>query len=90
MPVLIIPGVHPNVVAVAVGYGRQSKDEKNTKDRIGMSANGKSVNAYPFVSFDGTGFRYSGAAEISNLISPDYAVGTNTGAWFFRKQAGII
>ena len=65
LPVLIIPGIHPKVVAVALGYGRASKKAENTKDRIGMSANGTSVNAYPFVRFDGTGFRYSDVAEIS-------------------------
>ena len=66
LPVLIIPGIHPKVVAVAVGYGRASKDTKNTKERIGMSANDSSdTNVYPLVRFDGTGFRYSGDAEIS-------------------------
>ena len=65
LPVLIIPGIHPKVVAIALGYGRVSKKAENTKDRIGMSANGTSVNAYPFVRFDGTGFRYSDVAEVA-------------------------
>lgn len=74
LPTLVIPGIHPEVVAVAVGYGRSSKDPKNTKDRIGMSANGGSVNAYPFVTFDGTGFRYSAAASVEKSSKPDYAL----------------
>ena len=65
LPVLIIPGIHPNVVAVALGYGRQSADKNKTKDNIGMSANAAGVNAYPLVGFDNTGFRYSAACEIT-------------------------
>ena len=64
LPVLIIPGIHPNVVAVAVGYGRQSADKDKTAQHIGRSANGAGQNAYPFVSFDGTSFRYSSSADI--------------------------
>ncbi len=32
LPVIIIPGTHPNVIAVALGYGRQSAD-KNKHDQ---------------------------------------------------------
>ncbi|MEP7110324.1 MAG: TAT-variant-translocated molybdopterin oxidoreductase [Ferruginibacter sp.] len=64
LPVLIIPGIHPKVVAVALGYGRQSADINKTAEHIGRSANGAGKNAYPFVGFDGTGFRYSCEAEI--------------------------
>ena len=66
LPVLIIPGIHPNVVAVALGYGRQSADKDKTKEHIGRSANGAGKNAYPLVGFDGTGFRYSSAVDIKN------------------------
>ena len=65
LPVLIIPGTHPEIIAVAVGYGRQSADEHKTKEYIGRSANGAGKNVYPLVGFDGTGFRYSGPVEIS-------------------------
>ena len=56
LPVLIIPGVHPNVVAVAVGYGRQSADKtkETTSANIGRAAAGAGFNTYPLVSFDGT------------------------------------
>jgi MoCo/4Fe-4S cofactor protein with predicted Tat translocation signal len=59
LPVLIIPGVHPNVIAVAVGYGRASANPDNSSDYIGRAATGAGQNAYPFVSFDGTTFSYS-------------------------------
>jgi molybdopterin-containing oxidoreductase family iron-sulfur binding subunit len=65
LPVLIIPGIHSSVVAVALGYGRQSADKEKTAEFIGLSANGAGVNVYPLVGFDGTGFRYSAGAEIT-------------------------
>ncbi|MEO6734414.1 MAG: TAT-variant-translocated molybdopterin oxidoreductase, partial [Ferruginibacter sp.] len=64
LPILILPGVHPNVVAVALGYGRQSADINKTAEHIGRSANGAGRNAYPLVGFDGTGFRYSTVADV--------------------------
>src|SRR5665213_3017169 len=46
IPILIIPGLHPNVIAIAVGYGRQSLDKSKTSDFIGHAANGVGVNVY--------------------------------------------
>jgi molybdopterin-containing oxidoreductase family iron-sulfur binding subunit len=63
LPVLIIPGIHKDVVAIAVGYGRKSADEKNTSEYIGKSAVGAGKNAYPLVSFDGTN-QYSSVVKI--------------------------
>ena len=74
LPVLIIPGIHPNVVAVAVGYGRQSADKTKTAENIGRSANEAGSNVYPLVSYDGTGFRYSTAATITKTENV-YALG---------------
>ncbi len=73
LPAMVIPGVHPKVVAVAVGYGRQSADKDKTKEYIGLSANGAGVNVYPLVNFDGTGFRYSSPAELSKT-DKEYAL----------------
>jgi MoCo/4Fe-4S cofactor protein with predicted Tat translocation signal len=64
LPVLITPGVHPNVVAVAVGYGRQSADAAKTSENIGRAAANAGFNAYPFVVFDGTGRRYSSIVKV--------------------------
>ena len=74
LPVLIIPGIHPNVVAIAVGYGRQSADKAKTAEYIGRSANEAGVNVYPLVGFDGTGFRYSAAATVTKTENV-YALG---------------
>ena len=48
------PGMHPDVVAIALGYGRQSANPDQTAENIGRSANGAGKNAYPFVGFDVT------------------------------------
>ena len=50
VPVLVIPGMHPNVIALAVGYGRSEK--------VGRAASKVGVNAYPLVSFNGSTFDY--------------------------------
>ncbi len=42
LPILAIPGMHPNVVAVALGYGRT--------DKLGVAAGGVGQNVYPFVN----------------------------------------
>ena len=65
LPAVIVPGIHANVVAVALGYGRESADANNTAEYIGRSAKGAGKNAYPLVSFDGVSFHYDGAATIA-------------------------
>jgi molybdopterin-containing oxidoreductase family iron-sulfur binding subunit len=64
LPAMIVPGMHPNVIAMAVGYGRQSANPDMTRDRIGMAANNAGKNVYPLVSFDGVGFVYSSTASV--------------------------
>ena len=63
VPVIIIPGMHADVVAVALGYGRQSADKANTAEYIGKAANGAGVNAYGLVGFNGTN-TYSATATV--------------------------
>ena len=65
LPALIIPGLHPKVVAVAVGYGRKSQDAEKTATYIGRAANGAGQNAYPLVGLAGSTFSYSGSAEVA-------------------------
>jgi MoCo/4Fe-4S cofactor protein with predicted Tat translocation signal len=64
LPVLIIPGIHPNVIALAVGYGRQSSDKNKTGDYIGKAANGTGVNVYPLTVFNGSTIDYFAPATI--------------------------
>lgn len=56
LPVLVIPGMHKNVIAVALGYGRSEKS--------GRAAANVGQNVFPLVGFDGKAFTYS-AANVS-------------------------
>lgn len=64
LPVLIIPGIHPNVIAIAVGYGRQSNNKEKTAEYIGKAANGAGVNAYPLATYNGATVDYYANATI--------------------------
>ncbi|MGG9962162.1 TAT-variant-translocated molybdopterin oxidoreductase [Ferruginibacter sp. SUN106] len=64
LPVLLIPGVQKNTIAIAVGYGRQSADATKTMDNIGRSAAGAGQNAYTLVGFDGSTNQYSAVAKL--------------------------
>ncbi|NSL89181.1 TAT-variant-translocated molybdopterin oxidoreductase [Chitinophaga sp. Mgbs1] len=50
LPLLIVPGMHPDVIAIAVGYGRSAN--------AGRAAGQIGQNAYPFVSYNGQTFDY--------------------------------
>ncbi len=63
VPVIIIPGMHTSVIAVALGYGRQSANPEKTAENIGRSANGAGQNVYPLVGFDVTN-SYSAIAAV--------------------------
>jgi Fe-S-cluster-containing dehydrogenase component len=63
IPILVIPGMHPDVIAIAAGYGRggEVKDEAAAEkaiQTIGRAAAGTGVNVYPLVSFTGDGNQY--------------------------------
>ena len=64
LPVLLIPGIQKNTIAVALGYGRQSANAANTAEHIGRAANGAGKNAYPLAGFDGTTIQYNGVVKI--------------------------
>jgi molybdopterin-containing oxidoreductase family iron-sulfur binding subunit len=64
LPILIIPGTHPKVIAMAVGYGRQSSNKEKTAEFIGPAANGVGVNVYPFAVSNGTAITYSAPVTI--------------------------
>ena len=51
LPFLIIPGVHPNTIGIALGYGRTEK--------LGKVSENVGKNVYPLVSFNGTFVDYS-------------------------------
>ena len=61
---MITPGMHPDVVAVAVGYGRESNDVAKTAEYIGPAAVGAGKNVYPFVVYNGSNILYDAPAQI--------------------------
>lgn len=60
LPVLVLPGMHDDVIGVAVGYGRDKG--------VGRAAAGTGVNVYPFVGRDAMGnpSYYASNVELSN------------------------
>ncbi|RYZ33028.1 MAG: 4Fe-4S dicluster domain-containing protein, partial [Sphingobacteriales bacterium] len=56
LPALIIPGMNDDTIAIALGYGRSSGDnkEETTKRRIGAAANNVGKNAITFAVYNGT------------------------------------
>ena len=73
LPVIVIPGMHAAVVAIAVGYGRGSEGATKEKisENIGKSAVGAGKNAYPLVAFNGTNL-YSSVAKIEKVADKTY------------------
>jgi len=57
LPVVVVPGMHNEVVAIALGYGRSKE--------VGMAANNIGKNVYPFSSFTGQTRSFYANAEIS-------------------------
>jgi anaerobic selenocysteine-containing dehydrogenase/Fe-S-cluster-containing dehydrogenase component len=53
LPVYVQPGLHPQVVSVAVGYGRRS---------VGKVGNQVGVDVYPFVKVEGKKLVFSGSS----------------------------
>ncbi|HET7116175.1 MAG TPA: TAT-variant-translocated molybdopterin oxidoreductase, partial [Hanamia sp.] len=66
LPVMIIPGTHPNVIAVALGYGRESNDKSKTSEFIGPAADGAGKNIYPFAFLNGTNVVYEMPVSIES------------------------
>jgi MoCo/4Fe-4S cofactor protein with predicted Tat translocation signal len=53
IPVVAVPGMPEGVFAIALGYGRQSADPKNTASFIGIAAVGAGKNVFPFATSNG-------------------------------------
>jgi molybdopterin-containing oxidoreductase family iron-sulfur binding subunit len=65
LPIIVVPGMNNNVVAIATGYGRDAK--------VGRAAASDATkggkNAYPFLSFNGLTFDRH--AEVTIAAAPD-------------------
>ncbi len=58
LPVLVLPGMNKDTIAVAVGYGRN--------EELGRTAFGPGKNIYPFSSFDGNTVQYQNAVTVES------------------------
>jgi molybdopterin-containing oxidoreductase family iron-sulfur binding subunit len=58
LPILVIPGMDANTIAVAVGYGRS--------EGMGKTAFGSGQNVYHFASFNGNTVDYNNTATITD------------------------
>ncbi|MBS1597024.1 MAG: TAT-variant-translocated molybdopterin oxidoreductase [Bacteroidetes bacterium] len=59
LPILPVPGTPDNVIAIAVGWGRQSAKPENTSEFIGRSVVGAGKNVFPLISFNGVTAEWS-------------------------------
>jgi MoCo/4Fe-4S cofactor protein with predicted Tat translocation signal len=57
LPILVIPGMNPDTIAVAVGYGRA--------ESLGKTAAGVGQNVYPFTSFNGSTVVYNNDVAVA-------------------------
>lgn len=74
LPILVLPGMHPDVVAVAVGYGRGGDDLKGealekARKNLGAAAAAVGKNAYPWVSFNTQTATYEYSANKVNIVN---------------------
>ncbi|MEO5647394.1 MAG: 4Fe-4S dicluster domain-containing protein, partial [Chitinophagaceae bacterium] len=77
LPSLVIPGMHPKVIAIALGYGRQSINKDKTVEFIGAAANGSGKNVYPLATFNGTGINFFGNATVEKSALDAYRIAQN-------------
>jgi MoCo/4Fe-4S cofactor protein with predicted Tat translocation signal len=50
LPIIIAPGTHPNVIGIALGYGRNKE--------LGKTSDGVGQNVYPFTSWNNNSVNY--------------------------------
>jgi molybdopterin-containing oxidoreductase family iron-sulfur binding subunit len=56
LPIVVVPGMPNDVIAIAVGYGRDAK--------VGKASANCGQNAYPFVMLNGANFQYHTPATV--------------------------
>ena len=64
LPVLVIPGMNANTIAVAVGYGRI--------ESMGITAAGVGTNVYPYTSYNGISVMYGVAGVTATNLHEKY------------------
>ena len=63
LPLVVVPGMHNDVVAIAVGYGRDANVGRAAASDSTTGAGGR--NAYPFISYNGATTETASAATVA-------------------------
>ncbi len=63
LPLIVVPGMHNDVVAIAVGYGRDHNVGRAAASDSATGMGGR--NAYPFASYNGVNFEGASAATVA-------------------------
>ena len=71
LPAVVIPGTHNDVIAIAVGFGRESAKPENTADFIGRAAADVGKNVFPLAIFNGSTVDWN-RADISFEKTDDF------------------
>src|SRR5690606_4812443 len=66
LPAVVVPGMHPEVVAIALGYGRA--------ESVGRAAANTGKNAYPFMRWNGLTFECASPNASVEKTSSHYDV----------------
>lgn len=66
IPVLVIPGMEDNTIAIALGYGRSSK--------IGKAAKNNGINIYPYIPMKGSDVQYYQTNVSAEKITQKYSI----------------
>ncbi|MHA4810150.1 TAT-variant-translocated molybdopterin oxidoreductase [Flavitalea flava] len=74
LPAVIVPGTHNQTIGVAVGYGRQSQDPRNTPDYIGRSVVGVGKNVFQLAVFNGSTVDWSIPGLTADKTNMEYQV----------------
>ncbi len=66
LPILVLPGMNADTIAIAVGYGRN--------ESIGKTAAGVGVNVYPMATFNGTNVEYHIAGATTENLNKKHKI----------------
>ncbi len=66
LPVVVVPGMHNDVVAISLGYGRDAK--------VGRAAANTGKNAYPFLTYNGQTFDYTTDVTLEKTTEKPYEI----------------
>ncbi|TAM94452.1 MAG: 4Fe-4S dicluster domain-containing protein [Chitinophagaceae bacterium] len=74
LPIMVLPGMHPEVIAIAVGYGRggnylKGEELKKARRNLGVAAASVGKNTYPWVSYNSQTGTFNYTSNIVNIAN---------------------